>query len=148
MKTFTNCFVKVRYGIYCIKIYLFIFFRLKTCFYKHVNVIVTSRLVVQFWEVRISRFWKNDTLQTLFGKKVESFEIGTCLILGLFQNSSKIIKWWPKFKKNVMLKKTTTTNKQKQQSNSIAHANLEWYRIIGVRHSPHSQFHITTFDVW
>ena len=46
-----------------------------------------------------------------------------------------------------MLKKPTTTNKQKQQSNSIAHANLEWYRIIGVRHGPHSQFHITTFDV-
>ena len=34
---------------------------------------------------------------------------------------------------------TTTTNKQKQQSNSIAHANLEWYRIIQARHGPHSQ---------
>ena len=46
-----------------------------------------------------------------------------------------------------MLKKTTTTNKQKQQSNSIVHANLEWYRIIGARHGPHFQFHIAAVDI-
>ena len=36
------------------------------------------------------------------------------------------------------------TNKQKQQSKSIV--NLEWSRIIGVRHGPYSQFHILIFD--
>ena len=59
----TNLFITT------IKIYLFIFFRLKTCFYKYDNVVVMSRLVVQVWEVRISRFWDSDTLQTFLGKK-------------------------------------------------------------------------------
>ena len=101
----TNLFITA------IKIYLFIFFRLKTCFYKYDNVVVMSRLVVKVWEVRISRFWDSDTLQTFLGKKKESFEIGTCLTPGLIKNSSKILKWWPKFKKNVMLEKTRTANR-------------------------------------
>ena len=46
----TNLFITA------IKIYLFIFFRLKTCFYKYNNVVMMSQLVVQVWEVRISRF--------------------------------------------------------------------------------------------
>ena len=136
MEKFTNCFVRVRFGIFCIKIYLFIFGRLKTCFYKYDNIIVMSRLDMEWYTANLPR------------NKSWKFWNRTCLIIGLTKNSSKIKKWWSKFLKNVTLKKTTPTNKQKQQSNCIGHADLAWCRIIRARHGPRSQFHITTFDVW
>ena len=59
----------------------------KTIFLKYDDVIVTSWLVVQVWELGISCFWMSIpsgtiiSSQTFRGKKAKSFQIGTCLLL-------------------------------------------------------------------
>ena len=59
----------------------------KTIFLKYDDVIVTSWLVVQVWELGISCFWMSIpsgtiiSSQTFLGKKAKCFQIGTCLLL-------------------------------------------------------------------
>ena len=59
----------------------------KTIFLKYDDVIVTSWLVAQVWELGISCFWMSIpsgtiiSSQTFLRKKAKSFQIGTCLLL-------------------------------------------------------------------
>ena len=83
-KLFLEIFSKIWFSLRWIplKMYLLNFFWLKNCLYKY-NV--TSRLVVQVWEMGILRFWESSlsglrtNSQTFLRKKAERFKTGTCL---------------------------------------------------------------------
>ena len=68
-RKFVKLLRKVRFRIWCIKIYLFIFFRLKNCFYWYDYFIVTSRLVVQVWELGILPFWESNFSGTIINSQ-------------------------------------------------------------------------------